>query len=185
MRNDGAGTRGDQHGDVMGIENLRGFDDQRHIGQILPSPCSSRRSATASNAGSAARSAPIAAIGKEEEPRALAATQGGSLTLSQTAACARDSGFGGKRKIHSLHGASRLRKALQVQRRSKSGPAGNAPFARGTSRDMTCDFAQGIDRRIRHLRETLLEVIPERPREAWREKREERRRPCSSRLLFR
>ena len=92
-----------QHGHMMGVENLGAFDHQGHIRQTLfdqTLPCI--RGSQKRWQRCALRPQP--AIGKEEELRAFAATQRGSFALSQTAARARDSLAGRKCNIDGLHG---------------------------------------------------------------------------------
>ncbi len=103
------------------------------------------------------------AIGKEEEARASAATQRGSQ-LSNAAARARDSIWGRKSEIHSMHGAKSGGQLRQLSR------ANNRTRQNHAVRKIHCQrhhvrLAQRIDRRIGDLRKTLLAVIPQASRQ--------------------
>ena len=76
IRHDGAGTGGDKERYVMRVKDLRGLDDERHIPQTLanhrfPDGGGSQQR------GKCGVFRVEAAIGKEEEARASAATQRG------------------------------------------------------------------------------------------------------------
>ncbi len=122
----------------------------------------------ASSAGTAARSAADGTIGKEEESRTHVATQRGSVALSQTTARSRDSFVGRKTKVENF---------CRTERRGKNAEFHDADDRTAEKMTMTqwhfqghyVRFAQRIDRRIRDLRETLLAVIPQWPRQCRKE----------------
>ena len=108
------------------------------------------------------------AIRKEEKPRAHAATQRGSQ-LSQTAARSRDFVRGGKSKVDVLYRTKRRREFGKL-RRANQWTRQHHSIAEVYRKRHHVRFAQRIDRRVSHLRETLFAVVPQRPRQI-REKR--------------
>src|SRR5882757_8576380 len=101
MRNNSTGTSGYQQRDVMGVESLRGFYDQRHIPQTfahhgLPQSGGGQQRG---NGGPVRAETPV---GEEEESRAHVATQRGRCALSDYASRSRDSCFGRNSKVDFL-----------------------------------------------------------------------------------
>ena len=102
--------------------------------------------------------------------RAFAATQRGRNALSQTTARTRNSLGGRKTKIQGLHGRQRLAQRCQLSR-AQNRPQQELPVPQGHLQRHHVGFAQRINRRIRHLREPLLAVIPKRPRQRGKKSR--------------
>ena len=122
---------------MMRLENLRGFHNQRQVRQSLLHQAFPGAGG-GQQGGQRGAFRPNAAIGKEEEPRAIAATQRGSFTLSQTAARTRDSQGGRERKIDGLHGrrvrAESDAKLRGAQERARPGNGRGPAALRETSR---------------------------------------------------
>src|ERR1700722_1173081 len=153
----------------MRIKHLRRLHNQRHIPKSVAHhrfPHSRSRKQRRQNAAFTAD----AAIGKEEESRASAVTQRGSQ-LSNATARARNSHWGRKREIHFLHRAERRRQFGELPGADDRTRQHHAMRQMHRQRHHL-RFAQRIDRRIRHLRESLLAVIPKRARQ----RRQKRRR---------
>ena len=103
------------------------------------------------------------AIGKEEESRTHVATQRGSVALSQTTARSRDSFVGRKTEIENFRGAERRGKNAEFHDADERA-AKKMAVAEGHFEGHDVLFTQRIDRRIGHLSEALLAVVPQRAR---------------------
>ena len=158
IRHHGAGAGRHQQRHVMRIENLRRLYNQRHVPQSFAHHRLPYRRGRQQRRKRRALAAD-AAIRKEEEARASAATQRGRQ-LSNATARARDSHWGRKRKIDAMHGAKRGRKLRQLARGDNRTRQNHAVRQMHRERHHV-RFAQRVDRRIRDLRETLLAVIPQ------------------------
>ena len=156
---DGAGASGDEESDVVGVKDLGGFDDQWNVPEAFAhhgfpdgGGGEERRERRAIGADGAIR--------KEEEPRAPAAAQRGSRKLSKTAARPRNSGTGRKSNIDLLLGAKDRGELRKLAGGNHGTGQGDSVFQVDIQRH-DVGFAQGIDRRIGDLRETLFAVIPQ------------------------
>src|SRR5579859_225660 len=118
--NDSACAAGYQHGDMVRVKYLSAFGEQRDIGVSLAHGAFPNSRCRQQHGQRGALAADIA-IGKEEEPRTLAATQRGSQTLSETAARSRDSIVGRKACINNLQLSDRC-----TERRKLSGAKNGA-----------------------------------------------------------
>src|SRR5580704_3499133 len=142
----------------MGLKDLRALDHEGHIGQsLIDQTFPSTRSRQQSRQSGAFRA--DATVGKEEESRALAATQRGSFALSQTAARTRDSLGGRERKVDGLHGSKFSRERRKLPRTQDRTSQKIAVTERHLKRHHV-QFAKRINGRIGYLSKTLLAVVP-------------------------
>ena len=145
----------------MSVKDLRGFDNQRHIPQAFTNHCFPHRRGRKQRRQRCAMGIDRT-VGKEEEPRAPAATQRGSRQLSKTAARPRDSSCGRKSNIDSLLGSKNRGELRQLTSRNHGTGKRDSIFQVNIERHHV-SLAQGIDRRVGDLREPLLAVIPQSP----------------------
>ena len=173
IRHHRAGASRHKQSHMMRVKDLCGFDNQRHIPQAFANHrfphCRSSKQRRQRCAIGINR-----AIGKEEEPRAPTATQWGSRKLSKTAARPRDSTGGRKSNIDSVLWSKNREELRQLPGRNHRARQRDSVFQVDIERHHV-GFPQGVDRRVRDLREPLLAVVPQSPREG--------RKKCGRRVI--
>ncbi len=152
-----------EQGHVMRVKHLRRLDDQRHVPQSLAHhgfPHCRRRQQRRQRRARCRDGA----IGKEEESRGIVAAQRGSGQLSKTATRPRDSRGGRERKVNVMCASKDCGQLRQLLRRNHRTRQRHSVFQMHFERHHV-RLAQRIDRRIRHLRESLLAVVPQSSRQ--------------------
>ena len=163
VRQHSAGPSGHKQGDMMGIKNLRRFDNQGHIRQSFtnhgfPYSRGSKKSRQRCAFGA------DGAIGNEEEPRAPAAAQRGRRKLSKTTARPRNSRGGRKSNVDALFGAENGGKLRELAVRNHRAWQRDAISQVDIERH-DVSFAQGINRRLGDHSKALLGEVPPSSRE--------------------